>query len=151
MGADSEFDLTLAKVSRRLDQLTRPTFDRATVEELLTEITRLRNEPHRNHVAKELAWRDNHIDELQEQIDDLQEDHDEELLAAGRRIHELELLNTRLGEANQALAAQLGMLVPKPLFRAPTEAEAVVRGVDAMSRNRLMEGLRIISNGPRQD
>jgi hypothetical protein len=144
MGADSEFDLTLAKVSRRLDQLTRPTFDRATVEELLTEITRLRNEPHRNHVAKELAWRDNHID-------DLQEDHDEELLAAGRRIHELELLNTRLGEANQALAAQLGMLVPKPLFRAPTEAEAVVRGVDAMSRNRLMEGLRIISNGPRQD
>jgi chromosome segregation ATPase len=173
MAADSEFNLTLAKVSRRLDQLTRPTFDRATVEELLNEIMRLRSEPHRNQVAKELAWRDNTIDELQEQIDDLHEDHDEELLAAGRRIHELEALNTRLAEANQALAAQLGILVPKPLWRAPTEAEAVGRGADELAarlsslspkgvaagvrmvntaaKQQLIDGLRVVSNGPRQD
>lgn len=133
-GSDSRMIALIATCNHRLEQFTRPTFDRAVVEDLIDEIHRL-NRADAVVIAQALAERDNTIDELQEQIDDLQEDHDEELLAAGRQIHELEALNTKLAEANRRLAAQLGMPLRKPVFMAPTESEAVAKGADRLTRN----------------
>ena len=63
------FEVTLSGVKHRLEQLTRPTFDRATVEELVNEIGRLKCRE-RNVVAQALAEAHNEIDRLNEAIDE---------------------------------------------------------------------------------
>ena len=70
----SIFSATLGQVERRLDQLTNPTFDRGTVEVLLSGIMGLMKaeigaNAEINRLAKELAEAHNEIDELNEAID----------------------------------------------------------------------------------
>lgn len=105
-----EIDMVIATCKHRLDQLTKPTFDRATVEELLAEILRLRSEERRNQVAKELAWRDNHIDEQDEEIERLQD-----------TVKSLEHRIEMLLDANTALAKRLDqrMMPNRPIEMTP--------------------------------
>jgi hypothetical protein len=108
----SEINLILAKVTHRLDQLTKPTFDRATVEELLAEIFRLRSAEHRHQVAKEIAWRDNKIDELteanEEQDEEIQGLQETVVLQRGR-IDDLEAVNASLSKhLSEALLGSRG-------------------------------------------
>jgi len=95
----SEINLILASVTHRLDQLTKPTFDRATVEELIAEIMRLRSAEHRRQLAQELAWRDNQIDEQSEQLDEKDEELaqlQETVVLQRGRIDDLQLINASL-------------------------------------------------------
>jgi len=104
MGA---IDMVIATCKHRLDQLTKPAFDRATVEELLAEIFRLRSVDHRNQVAKEIAWRDNKIDELTEANEELSDEVEglTETVAMQRaRISDLETVNSSLSRhLNEAM------------------------------------------------
>jgi len=134
MAAPSEINLLLATITRRLDQLTKPTFDRATVEELLAEIFRLRSAEHRGQIAKEIAWRDGKIDEQSEGLDDKDEEIAglQESLESQRRtcvqlverIADLEFVNASLSRhVSEAL-----------LGRPRGDVEAAVRQLERPNR-----------------
>jgi hypothetical protein len=114
----SEINLILASVTHRLEQLTKPVFDRATVEELLAEIMRLRSADHRRQLAQELAWRDNQIDEQSEQLDERDEEIaqlQETVVLQRGRIDDLQLVNASLSRhLSEALLGTRDAVEPRP-------------------------------------
>jgi hypothetical protein len=69
----TEIVALIAKVEHRLDQLTRPMFERDVVEELIKEIKLLEGGGRTPRVAKEIADCHNRIDELDDENEELAE------------------------------------------------------------------------------
>jgi len=111
----TEMALLIAKTEHRLEQLTKPLFERDVVEELIREIKLLERGDKPPLVAREIADCHNRIEELEEELDEAGDALREarfERDAAVNWAAELKRLGDVLMLENRNLKARLSRLVP---------------------------------------